>query len=108
MYKRQEWDGFKFNILDTPGYFDFVGEAREALHVAEAGIIVVSAKAGVQVEMCIRDRSKAESAELTVKENIVTLSFHEIPERGEGFILFKLSLIHIWQPLVQIRPQTEG
>ena len=44
-----EWDGFKFNILDTPGYFDFVGEAREALHVAEAGIIVVSAKAGVQV-----------------------------------------------------------
>lgn len=35
--------------------------------------------------------SKAESAELTVKENIVTLSFYEIPERGEGSILFKSS-----------------
>ena len=44
-----EWDGYKINVLDTPGYFDFVGEAREAMHVAEAGIIVVSAKAGVQV-----------------------------------------------------------
>lgn len=44
-----EWDGFKYNILDTPGYFDFVGEAREAAHIAEAGIIVVSAKSGVQV-----------------------------------------------------------
>ena len=44
-----EWDGYKINVLDTPGYFDFVGEAKEALHVAEAGIIVVSAKSGVQV-----------------------------------------------------------
>lgn len=44
-----EWDGFKYNILDTPGYFDFVGEARQMQHTAEAGIIVVSAKSGVQV-----------------------------------------------------------
>ena len=42
--------GFQqYNILDTPGYFDFVGEAREAAHIAEAGIIVVSAESGVQV-----------------------------------------------------------
>jgi len=39
----------KVNILDTPGYFDFVGEVEEALAVADAAIIVVSAKAGVEV-----------------------------------------------------------
>lgn len=39
----------KVNILDTPGYFDFVGEVEEALRVADAAVIVVSAKAGVEV-----------------------------------------------------------
>ena len=44
-----EWNGYKYNILDTPGYFDFVGESREAVAVADAGIIVVSGKSGTQV-----------------------------------------------------------
>ncbi|HHV13719.1 MAG TPA: elongation factor G [Clostridiales bacterium] len=39
----------KINFLDTPGYFDFVGEVEEALAVADAAVIVVSAKAGVEV-----------------------------------------------------------
>ena len=39
----------KINILDTPGYFDFVGEAEEAVSAADAAVIVISAKAGVQV-----------------------------------------------------------
>ena len=43
------WGDTKINILDTPGYFDFVGEVQEALHVADGAIIVVSAKSGVQV-----------------------------------------------------------
>ncbi len=43
------WEKFKINILDTPGYFDFVGETEEAAGVADAAIIVVSGKAGVQV-----------------------------------------------------------
>lgn len=42
-------DDVKINILDTPGYFDFVGETEEAVSVADAAIIVVSAKAGIQV-----------------------------------------------------------
>ena len=42
-------DETKINILDTPGYFDFVGEAEEAVSAADAAIIVISAKAGVQV-----------------------------------------------------------
>ncbi len=44
-----EWDGVKINILDTPGYFDFVGEVEEAMSVADAAIIVVNGKAGMEV-----------------------------------------------------------
>ena len=42
-------DETKINILETPGYFDFVGEAEQAASAADAAIIVISAKAGVQV-----------------------------------------------------------
>ena len=48
----------KINLLDTPGYFDFVGEVEEAISVADAAIIVVNCKAGIEVgvekawEMC--------------------------------------------------------
>jgi elongation factor G len=43
------WGKNKINILDTPGYFDFVGEVEEAVCAAGAAIIVVSGKSGVQV-----------------------------------------------------------
>ncbi len=43
------WNDTKINILDTPGYFDFVGEVEEAASVADAAVIVVSGKAGVEV-----------------------------------------------------------
>ena len=43
-----EWNGKKINVIDTPGYFDFVGEAEEGLAAADAAIIVVSGKDGVQ------------------------------------------------------------
>ena len=52
------WGDVKVNILDTPGYFDFVGEVEEAVSVADAAIIVVSGKAGIETgtkrawEMC--------------------------------------------------------
>ena len=44
-----EHNGVKINLLDTPGYFDFVGEVEEAMSVAGAAVIVVNGKAGVQV-----------------------------------------------------------
>jgi len=44
-----EHTGCKINILDTPGDFDFAGEALEALRVADAGIVVCSAKDGISV-----------------------------------------------------------
>ena len=44
-----EWEGVKINILDTPGYFDFVGEVEEAVSAAGAAVIVVNGKAGIEV-----------------------------------------------------------
>ena len=44
-----EWEGNKINLLDAPGFFDFVGEMEEAASAADAAIIVVSGKAGVEV-----------------------------------------------------------
>ena len=43
------WEDTKVNILDTPGLFDFVGEVEEAAAVADAAIIVVSGKNGIEV-----------------------------------------------------------
>ncbi|MDE0083220.1 MAG: elongation factor G [Gammaproteobacteria bacterium] len=44
-----EWDGHKINLLDTPGYLDFTGEALAAVHAADAAIVVVGATSGVEV-----------------------------------------------------------
>ncbi len=44
-----EWEGYKINLLDAPGFFDFAGEMEEAISAAGAAIIVVNGKAGVEV-----------------------------------------------------------
>jgi len=44
-----EWKDHKINVIDTPGYFDFVGEVMQGIRVAEGAVIVVSAKSGVSV-----------------------------------------------------------
>ena len=44
-----EYKGCKINVLDTPGGFDFSGEVMQALTVADAVIIVCSAKDGISV-----------------------------------------------------------
>jgi len=43
-----EYKTTKINLLDAPGYFDFVGEVEEALSVADAAVIVINCKAGIQ------------------------------------------------------------
>ena len=44
-----EWKDHKINVLDTPGYFDFVGDVTASLRVADGAVIVVCASAGVEV-----------------------------------------------------------
>ena len=44
-----EWRKMKLNIIDTPGYMDFISEAMGALRAAEAALMIIDATAGVQV-----------------------------------------------------------
>src|ERR1700736_2064722 len=45
-----EWNKQKINLIDTPGIGNFLSEARAALHVADAAVVVVDAVAGVMVQ----------------------------------------------------------
>ena len=44
-----EWNNSKYNIIDTPGYFDFVGETFSSLRVAGSAVVVVDASSGIEV-----------------------------------------------------------
>jgi len=44
-----QWQGMKLNLIDTPGYADFIGEVRSGLRVTDGAIIVVCAASGVEV-----------------------------------------------------------
>ena len=44
-----EWENVKINIVDTPGYFDFIGEMIEGLRATDIAVIVVSARSGIKV-----------------------------------------------------------
>src|SRR5829696_8360285 len=45
-----EWKGHKINLIDTPGYADFVGDVMAALRVVDLAVFVVSAVEGVEVQ----------------------------------------------------------
>ena len=55
------WGEYKLNIIDTPGDFDFLGEVMQGIRVADAGLIVASAKDGLNVgaEKAVRLSDKA-------------------------------------------------
>jgi elongation factor G len=56
-----QWQGMKLNLIDTPGYADFIGEVRSGLRVTEGAIIVICAASGVEVgtEQMWNDAEKA-------------------------------------------------
>ncbi|MBI4240636.1 MAG: elongation factor G, partial [Candidatus Rokubacteria bacterium] len=45
-----DWQGHRLNLVDMPGYGDFISDARAGLRVVEAAVVVVDAVAGVQVQ----------------------------------------------------------
>src|SRR5712671_4549533 len=63
-----EWNRQKINIIDTPGIGNFLSEARTALHVADAAVVVVDAVAGVMVQT---EKVWAAAAELDLPRLIV-------------------------------------
>lgn len=79
-----EWDGVKINLIDAPGYFDFVGEAEEAASAADAAIIVVSGKAGIEVgtekawELC--DKYKLPRMVFVTDMDIDNASYRQVVE----------------------------
>lgn len=79
-----EWEKAKINVLDTPGYFDFVGEVEEAVSAADAAIIVVSGKAGVEVgtekawELC--DKYNLPRMVYVTEMDVDDASFREVVE----------------------------
>ncbi len=44
-----EWKNTKINLIDVPGYFDFLGEVKAGMRVSDGAVIVVSAAAGLEV-----------------------------------------------------------
>jgi len=44
-----EYENFKYNFLDTPGYFDFIGEVHSSLRVSTGAVLVLDATSGVEV-----------------------------------------------------------
>lgn len=79
-----EWEKAKINILDTPGYFDFAGQVEEAASAADAAVIVVSGKAGVQVgtekawELC--DKYKLPRMVYVTEMDMDDASFRQVVE----------------------------
>ncbi|MBD5460234.1 MAG: elongation factor G [Lachnospiraceae bacterium] len=79
-----EWEGYKINILDTPGYFDFVGEVEEAVSAAGAAIIVINGKSGVEVgtqkawELC--DKYKLPRFVYVTNMDVDNASFRQVVE----------------------------
>lgn len=45
-----EWQGYKLNFIDTPGYPDFIGEVKSVMQAADSALIVLCAPAGIEVE----------------------------------------------------------
>lgn len=44
-----EWKSMKYNVIDTPGFFDFVGGVKEGIRAADSALVVLSGRSGVSV-----------------------------------------------------------
>ena len=98
-YKGEKGE-YKINVLDSPGYFDFVGEVEEAVSAADAAVIVVNCKAGIEPgtvkawELC--EREKLPRLFFVTNMDDDHASFRQLVLDLEK--RFGLSLIHISEP----------
>ena len=93
------WGDVKVYILDTPGYFDFVGEVEEAVSVADAAIIVVSGKAGIETgtkrawEMC--EKYKLPRMIFVTDMDIDNASYRQVVEDLQKLYGKKIAPFHL-------------
>lgn len=93
------WEDVKINILDAPGYFDFVGEVEEAVSVADAAIIVVSGKSGIQTgtkrawEIC--EKYKLPRMFFVTDMDIDNASYREVVEQLQALYGKKIAPFHL-------------
>ena len=97
-----EWKDCKINIIDTPGYFDFVGEVKQGIRVSDASIILIPAKGGVAVGT---EKAWAYSKEQGIakilfvsKMDEENANFFEVLKQltnmfGKGVVAFQLPII---------------
>ncbi|MEE1028293.1 MAG: elongation factor G [Agathobacter sp.] len=94
-----EWGDVKVNILDTPGYFDFVGEVEQAISVADAAIIVVSGKAGIETgtkrawELC--EKYKLPRMFFVTEMDIDNASYRQVVEDLQTLYGKKIAPFHL-------------
>lgn len=92
------WEDHKINILDAPGYFGFVGEVEEAVSVADAAIIVVSGKAGVEVgtkkawDLC--EKYKLPRMFFVTEMDVDNASFRQVVEDLQGLYGKRIAPFH--------------
>ncbi|MCR5580981.1 MAG: elongation factor G [Pseudobutyrivibrio sp.] len=93
------WGDTKINFLDTPGYFDFVGEVEEAVSAADAAIIVISGKSGIEVgtkkawELC--DKFNIPRMVFVTDMDIDDASYREIVEELQALYGKKIAPFHL-------------
>ena len=93
------WGDVKVNILDTPGYFDFIGEAEEAVSAADAAIIVISGKAGIESgtkrawQIC--EKYKLPRMFFVTDMDIDSVSYRQVVEELQGLYGKKIAPFHL-------------
>jgi elongation factor G len=93
------WQDTKINLLDTPGSFDFIGEVEEAVSAADAAIIVVSGKAGIETgtrrawELC--EQYKLPRIIFVTDMDIDNASFRQVVEDLQAAYGKKIAPFHL-------------
>ena len=93
------WGEYKINLLDTPGSPDFIGEAEEAVSAADAAIIVVSGKAGIEAgtkrawELC--EKKKLPRMVFVTEMDIDKASFKSVVQELQDLYGKRIAPFHL-------------